>query len=349
MRHSQVEKMEIIRRVEESELSVRQTLLELDVNRSSFYAWYGRYREEGYDGLAMRKPFARRFWNRIPEEERIRVVKTALERPEDSPRQLAWYITDTEGYFLSESSVYRILKAFDLITSPAYMVISAADKFANPTTRVHQLWQTDFTYMKVIGWGWYFLASVLDDFSRYIIAWKLYTSMEAADVKDLLEEAVRKTGVEHAAVNYRPRLLTDNGPCYVSMELAEYLLAKGMAHSRGKPFHPTTQGNIERYHRSMKNVINLQKYYFPWEVEQEIGRFVEYYNNERYHESLNNVTPADVYFDRHREILTRREQIKRRTLKQRKHYNVKHKGEESQPQLTLKPSIVSDLKVSGTS
>jgi len=343
--YSQAEKMEIIRLVEESELSVRQTLLELDVNRSSFYAWYGRYREEGYDGLAMRKPQARRFWNRIPEEERKRVVKTALERPEDSPRQLAWYITDAEGYFLSESSVYRILKAFDLSTSPAYTVIGASNKFANPTARVHQLWQTDFTYMKLIGWGWYFLASVLDDFSRYIIAWKLYTSMEAADVKDLLEEAVRKTGVEHAAVNYRPRLLTDNGPCYVSMELAEYLLEKGMTHTRGKPFHPTTQGKIERYHRSMKNVINLQKYFYPWEVEQEIGRFVEYYNNQRHHESLNNVTPADVYFGRHREIITRREQIKRRTLKQRKHYNLKHKGEESQAQQTLKPSILSDQKV----
>jgi hypothetical protein len=80
-------------------------------------------------------------------------------------------------------------------------------------------------------------------------------------------------------------------------------------------------------------------------VEQEIGRFVEYYNNQRHHESLNNVTPADVYFGRHREIITRREQIKRRTLKQRKHYNLKHKGEESQAQQTLKPSILSDQKV----
>lgn len=348
MRHGPAEKMEIIRLVEESELPVRRTLLELDVNRSSFYAWYGRYREEGYDGLAMKKPHAKRFWNRIPEQERKRVVKIALERPEDSPRQLAWFITDREGYFLSESSVYRILKAYDLLTSPAYTVIRAADKFATPTTRVHELWQTDFTYIKVVGWGWYYLGTILDDFSRYIIAWKLYTTMEAEDVKDLLEEAVRKTGVAHVAVKYRPRLLSDNGSCYVSKELAEYLLEKGMTHTRGKPFHPTTQGKIERYHRSMKNVINLQKYYFPWEVEQEIARFVEYYNNERYHESLNNVTPSDVYFGRQQEIITRREQIKRRTLKQRKHYNLKHRGEESQPQQTLKPSITSDQKVSGT-
>jgi hypothetical protein len=86
--------------------------------------------------------------------------------------------------------------------------------------------------------------------------------------------------------------------------------------------HPMTQGNIERYHRSMKNEINLQKYYLPWELEPKIGRFVNYYNNQRYHESLNNLTPADVYNGRHQEIISRRERLKRRTLKTRKLYNL---------------------------
>jgi putative transposase len=313
--------------------------------RSSFYQWYARYCQEGYDGLAARKPAARRFWNRIPEHERARVVKTALERPADSPRQLAWYITDREGYYISESSVYRILKAFDLIASPAFTVISAAEKFAHPTMRVHQLWQTDFTYFKIIGWGWYYLASVLDDYSRYIISWKLYSSMDSEDVKNLLETAVQTTGVEHAEVKYRPRLLSDNGSCYISRSLAEYLEAKGMSHSRGKPYHPMTQGKIERYHRSMKNLINLDKYYFPWELEQAIGQFIQYYNNERYHESLGNVTPADVYYGRHREIFSRREQIKRKTLKQRRHYNLTDKR--AAPKPLLEPSKSSDQKVSG--
>jgi putative transposase len=220
-----------------------------------------------------------------------------------------------------ESTVYRILKAFGLITSPAYTVISAAEKFTNPTTRVHELWQTDFTYFKIITWGWYYLASVLDDHSRYIIAWKLYSTMAADDVKDLLEEAVRRTGVQRVAVRHRPRLLSDNGPCYLSKELAEYLEEKGMTHTRGKPFHPMTQGKIERYHRSLKNEVLLQHYYLPEELEREIARFVEYYNNERYHESLNNLTPADVYYGRAREVETRRERIKRETLQQRRRYN----------------------------
>lgn len=276
------------------------------------------------------------------------MVKIALERPEGSPRQLAWHITDREGYFVSESSVYRILKAYDLLASPAFTVIKAAEKFAHPTYRVHELWQTNFTYFKIIGWGWYFLATILDDFSRYVIAWKVYTTMNAEDVKDLLEDAVRTTGVGHVDVRYRPRLLSDNGSCYISKELADFLQEKGMDHTRGKPYHPMTQGKIERYHRSMKNVINLQEYFYPWELEQEITRFVEYYNNERYHESLGNVTPADVYFSRHREIFTRREEIKRRTMKQRRRYNLKHGGGESRLQQPLKPSITSDHKVSGT-
>jgi transposase InsO family protein len=138
--------------------------------------------------------------------------------------------------------------------------ISAVDRFHKPTTRVNELWQTDFTYFKIIGWGWYYLGSVLDDHSRYIIAWKLFTSMATTDVKDLLDLAVEKTGIEHVAVKHRPRLLSDNGSVYVTKELKKYLISKGMTQTHGAPYHPMTQGKIERHHRSMKNEINLQKY-----------------------------------------------------------------------------------------
>lgn len=308
--------------VEASEIGVKRTLEELQVNRSSFYQWYRRYRDEGYDGLALKQPHPKRFWNKIPDHEKEQIVSIALERLEDTPRQLAWHITDTQGYFISESSVYRILKEYDLVPSPNYIVMAAADQFHHPTTRVNELWQTDFTYFKIIGWGWYYLGSILDDHSRYIIAWKLFTTMATTDVKELLDLAVAKTGIEHVAVRHRPRLLSDNGACYVSDELKKYLTLKDMTQTHGAPYHPMTQGKIERYHRSMKNEINLQKYYMPWELEQEIEQFIDYYNNRRYHESLNNVAPADVYFGRHREIYSRREQLKRKTMIARKRYNL---------------------------
>jgi putative transposase len=318
MRHSQSEKMEIIRIVENSGLGIKRTLAELDINRSTFYDWYRRYQEGGYDALASKPPDRRQFWNAIPPDVKQKVVETALEHLDKSPRQLAWYLTDTQGYYISESSVYRILKANDLITSPNYTVLSAKDKFDQPTTRVNQLWQTDFTYLKVIHWGWYYLSTVMDDYSRYILAWRLCSGMSADDVKQTLDQAIAESGVDHVYVRHRPRLLSDNGPCYISGELRQYLSDQGLTHTRSRPYHPMTQGKIERYHRSMKNVLLLDNYYYPEALKAEIEAFVEYYNYERYHESLDNVTPADVYCGRAARIIAERQRIKERTMKLRK-------------------------------
>lgn len=318
MRHSPSEKLEIIRVVEESSLGVKRTLQELDVNRSTFYAWYERYLRHGAAGLEDRTSHRRRFWNAIPPWVKKKVVETALEHLDKSPRELAWYLTDSQGYFISESSVYRILKVNDLITSPAYTVLSAKDKFDQPTTRVNQLWQTDFTYLKVVQWGWYYLSTVLDDYSRYIVSWRLCSGMTAADVTATLDEAIAASGVAHVYVRHRPRLLSDNGSAYVSGELQRYLADQGFTHTRGKPYHPMTQGKIERYHRSMKNILLLDNYYCPDDLKAEIEAFVDHYNHRRYHESLDNVTPADVYHGRAAAILDQRERTKRETMKRRR-------------------------------
>jgi putative transposase len=193
MMHTASEKLAIIRLVEDSELSVRRTLDEIKVSRTSFYRWYAAYEKGGLDGLSNQGRVSRRHWNRIPDAVRSLVVEVALDRPELTPRELAWHITDTHDYFVSESSVYRILKAHDLITSPQFTVMQAADKFQHPTSRVHELWQTDFTYFRVVGWGWYFLSTILDDYSRYIITWRLTTTMATADVTDTLEDALKAT------------------------------------------------------------------------------------------------------------------------------------------------------------
>ena len=127
--------------------------------------------------------------------------------------------------------MYRLLKEQDLIASPAYILMEASDKFQQPTTRVNEMWQTDFTYFKIIGWGWYYLSTVLDDYSRYIIAWRLCTGMSSRDVSDTLDDALRFTGLDTVKVNHKPRLLSDNGPCYISGELADYLEENGMTHT----------------------------------------------------------------------------------------------------------------------
>jgi len=196
MRYSAAEKLEIIRLVEHSSLPVRRTLAQIGIPRSTFYAWYERYLARGAGALEDGQPAPRRVWNKLPDTIAQAVVGLALKEPELSPRELAVSFIDQQQYFVSESSVYRLLKTHNLITSPAFILIKAADTFAQPTTAPNQLWQTDFTYLRVIGWGWFYLSTVLDDFSRYILAWKLCTTMAASDVADTLRMALDAAGLE---------------------------------------------------------------------------------------------------------------------------------------------------------
>ena len=318
MRYPASEKLEIIRTVETAPLPVRRTLEQIGIPKSTFYAWLDRYTTGGLDALEDRKPRPVRVWNRISDQMRQKVLTFALDRPEFSPREIAVAFTDREQSYVSEASVYRLLRAEGLITSPAFIVMQAAERFTNPTTAINQLWQTDFTYLKVVGWGWYYLSTVLDDFSRYIVAYKLCPTMAATDVTATLNLALQASGLNQVPLDQRPRLLSDNGPSYVASELADWLEQQGMRHTRGKPYHPMTQGKIERWHLSLKSRILLENYYLPGDLERAVANFVEHYNHRRYHESLDNLTPADVYFGRGQRVLNARREIKRKTITERR-------------------------------
>ncbi len=314
MRFTPQEKMEIINLVDNSDLSANRTLKELGIHKRTFYNWYNRYLSGGVDGLA--PAIGRRdSWNKIPENERQIIVNEALEHELLSPRELSVHILDEHKWFVSESSVYRILKKKGLIYAPAHTVMSAANEYKDKTMRINEMWHTDFTYFKIIGRGWYFLSTILDDYSRYILAWDLRPNMTSNDVKPCVEKALKVAGLTRDTA---PRLLSDNGKCYLSSDLKSFLNMRGIKSIRGKPCHPQTQGKIERYHRSIKNVIKLDNYYSLEELYEAIEKFVNYYNNERYHESLNNLTPLSVFLGRGDEILQERERIKQKSLKDRK-------------------------------
>ncbi len=315
MRFTQDEKHEIIRIVTHGDLSVNRTLQELGLHKRTFYNWYSRYLKHGYDGLAPKAKGRQQTWNKVPQKQRNEVVNQALEHPNMSCRELATHIVDKHKWFISESSVYRILKARGLITAPTHIVISAANEFKNKTSRVNQMWQTDFTYFKVIGWGWYYLSTVLDDYSRFIIHWDLCSNMTSEDVKPTINMALLKSGLTR---NTAPVLLSDNGSCYISSEIKTFFKKQGIKPINGRPSHPQTQGKIERYHRTMKNIVKLHNYYSPEELKAAIEKFVNFYNYNRYHESLNNLTPADVYFGKGELILNERKRIKIKTLKNRR-------------------------------
>jgi len=133
-----------------------------------------------------------------------------------------------------------------------------------------------------------------------------------------IEGSILESGV---SADEMPRLLTDNGSCYISNEFNNYLTENNMGHEQGAPYYPQTQGKIERYHRTMKNIVKLENYFFPDELRAKLGEFVDYYNNQRYHEALGNVTPADVYFGRSKQIKIQRQEIKMKTLKERRETN----------------------------
>jgi putative transposase len=189
------------------------------------------------------------------------------------------------GYFVSEASVYRLLKAHDLITSPAFIVMKAADSFKDQTTAPNQLWQTDFTYLKVIGWGWFYLSTILDDYLPLHHRLEALHHMKAEDVTDTLNLALTASGCDQARVG------TSRGCCRTTDRATSRPIwrngwnDKGMKHVRGAPYHPQTQGKIERWHQTLKNRILLENYYLPGRLEAQIAAFVDHYNHQRYHES----------------------------------------------------------------
>jgi len=305
------DKAMILAQVENKSRGKRQALMALGVPRSSYYRW-----RQGQSGPGNR----RRPWNRITPEEEERVLVIARESPELSSRQLSAWITDNEGFAVSESTVYRILRREGLVKRQETQLM-AAREYRTRTTRPHQMWATDASYFRVIGWGYYYLVTVMDDYSRFILGWKLQKDMSSHSLIEVVQDAVDATGMTDVPVEGRTRLLSDNGAGYVSRTFREYLQLIDIRHILAAPYHPQTNGKVERYQQSLKREVNQLPYELPSQLEQAIGDFVDYYNYRRYHKALGNVAPADVLYGRREEILQRRKEVQLRTVNRRKDYN----------------------------
>lgn len=327
------QKLNILRHVESSELPVRQSLARLEVPVSTYYRWRSNFRRFGLEGLRDKCASKTKGWSRLLPEERETILDVAEEDTELSSREVACLITDTKGFPVSESTVYRLLKRLNLVKPRDIRTFPAGPEYTFKTHRPNEQWQTDSTYILVKNWGWYYLISVLDDFSRRILAWRLQYCQDAGAFSEVIEDACEATGMNEVPIDDRARLLSDNGAALVSKSFGDYLETKGVGHIFTAPYHPQTNGKIERYHRSLKEKIHLVVWETPDELERQIGDFIEYYNTRRYHEALGNVTPDDVYFGKKQSIVHQRAKTKELTMARRREYNMKSTWEPAQEPL----------------
>jgi transposase InsO family protein len=260
-------------------------------------------------------------WNKLKPEEESRILIQSRASPELSARQLALKLVDSEGWYVSESTVFRILKREGLIKPAEIIGFKAGKEYHRKTKRPNELWATDCAHLKVAGWGWYYLVTVMDDYSRFILAWELKSDMAATSLIDVVQKAVDITGMTNVPVENRTVLLSDNGSGYLSRQFGEYLRLVEIKHVIASPYHPQTNGKIERYHRTIKGEIKMVPYEMPGQLKEAIREFIDYYNYQRYHEGLGNITPYDVYKGRHLEIIQKRKEAKGKTLEARKDYN----------------------------
>jgi putative transposase len=315
---SAAEKSEIIALVADSGLPRRRALAQLGLPKSTYYRWLKRQAGGRLEDSKGGSPIP---WNKLRAEEEERILVQARASPEFSARQLALMIVDTEGLYVSESTVFRILKREGLVKPAEVVGFKAAKEYHRKTKGPNELWATDCAHLKVIDWGWYYLVTVMDDYSRLILAWELKSDMTSGSLIDVVQQAVDLTGMTDVPVQDRTVLLSDNGPGYISRQFNDYLGLVGIRHIVAAPYHPETNGKIERYHRTIKGELSLIPYGMPGELREAITAFIEYYNYRRYHEGLGDVTPYDVYTGRRLEVIQRRKEAKSRTLLTRRYYN----------------------------
>lgn len=318
---------DLIKKVELKEGHRTQVLDDLGIPRSTYYKWRRTYDDDGIPGLAGTKPIARRVWNRLADREIKKVLETARLHPELSPRLISVRITDEEDFSVSESSVYRILKDNNLIAPRPLPELPAAKEWRHKTTKPDELWQSDATNIFIVGWGYYKLIPVEDDHSRKILGHDIRPDETAFSFTDVMEIAIENARKEGHLIDKddMPSLYTDNGSGFVSDVMSSYLEAHGIRHIFGTPYHPQGRGKIERFNRSIKEKLCLVVYCSPEELKKAVAEAIPIYNATP-HESLSNVSPNDVYAGRKEEILKRRQEKKRLTLKRRKKYNLEERN-----------------------
>jgi transposase InsO family protein len=314
---------EKVKLVEElsNEPKLLERLRELGIATSTYYSWKRRLAARGVAAFLAESSAPKSVWNRLSQAERDLIESEARKCTEMSPRLLAWMLLDQHGVAVSESTVYRVLKAKGLVRQRPLDQRPAAKVWKKPTKAVDEIWQMDGTNFFIPQFGYYKAIPVIDDHSRKVLACPLLPDESGQSASDAFEMAMETAQREGHVIETRPTLLTDNGAGFSGEVLAKYLKARGVRHIFGAPYHPQTQGKVERFNRTLKERVNLWLHGTPDDLRAAIGRENEGYN-ERPHEALKNVCPNDVYAGRQEEVLERRAKIRLETMARRYAYNM---------------------------
>ena len=293
----------------------------LGIGTSTYYGWKSRYEERGREAFIERSSQPRRVWNRLSEAERDLIEAQARKFTELSPRLLAIMLTEQVGVSVGESTAYRLLKAKGLVRQRPMDQRPAAKVWKKPTRWVDEIWQLDGTTFFIPEFGYYKCLVVIDDKSRRVLAATVKRDESSQSASDAFELAIEEAQRLGHTLTKRPVLLSDNGAGFAGEVFGKYLKMRGVRHIFGAPYHPQTQGKVERFNRTMKEKVNLWVYGTPEDLQSAIGRMVEDYNDTP-HEALKNVSPNDFYAGRQDEVLARREKIRLETLARRYAYNM---------------------------
>lgn len=261
--------------------TVRRILHHLGLSKARYRDWVQR---AAAAALADRRPIAPSREG-ILAEEKSAVLAYALAHPKEGYRRLTWQMIDADVACLSESSVYRILNDADLLYRWKRRT-SAGTAPAKPT-RPHERWHTDLMYLRIAD-SWYFLVTVLDAYSRYVVHWELLATMAASDVRLVIQEALERTGAT-------PRLVTDNGAQFTAAEFKDLVRRFALEHIRIRTYHPESNGLVERFHRSTREALADATIDNLASARAIIAQWVRHYNDERLHAGLGYLTPAEFY------------------------------------------------------
>ena len=266
----------------------------IGIFQSTYYRWVKRYGKVNEHNAWI----PRDWW--IEDWEKEAIKEFYLSHRDDGYRRVTYMLLDADIAAVSPSSVYRVLKEKGLLQRWNSKPSSKGTGFHGPV-RAHEHWHIDVSYINIKG-TFYYLTSILDGYSRYIVHWELRESMTEEDVEIVLQRARERYPEE------RPRIISDNGPQFIARDFKEFIRISGMTHVRTSPYYPQSNGKIERWHQSLKReCIRPQTPLDLEDARRLVGMFVEYYNTVRLHSAIGYITPKDRLEGREKEIFTDRD------------------------------------------